>query len=188
MKVGKCGTLTGREWHASRGEPTCERCRAAYTAWQDQYRKRRYLEGPMLIPSVGTRRRIQALAWMGWSYQAIAEQAGISNERSVGNILARDLVHRDTASRVHDVYDRLCLVSGPSVITASRARARGWASWAEWDDIDNPDEVPYGESVRAHEDALEAARRARVNERRRGNEARKRINAQNYQRRKQVAA
>lgn len=187
MKVGRCGSLTGREWHAARGEPTCDVCKAAYTAWQNKYRKRVYLEGgPMLIPAIGTQRRIQALAWMGWNFRAIAEQAGIEHERSIGNILARRLVHRDTAARLHAVFEKLCMVQGPSVVTASRAHARGWASWAEWNDIDNPAEVPSGVIEACHEEAIAEDKRWRENQRRRRTrKSRARINAQNYQRRKQ---
>lgn len=142
MKAGRCGTITGREYHLARNEPICEGCKRAYRRWQERYRLRVMAEGRLLIPSIGTHRRIQALQWMGWTMQQIADQIGITSGRAVNNLLTREHVHRDTAARIEQVYERLCSVPGPSGITRRRAMANGWASWAAWEDIDNPDDRP----------------------------------------------
>jgi hypothetical protein len=184
-KRGKCGTLTGRDYHLNRGEPTCAKCRAKFAAWQRRYKKLVYLQrGPMLVPALGTHRRIQALARLGWSYEIIGQDVGIT-ARAVGNVLDRRLVHRRTAARIRGVYDRRCMTPGPSHITAKRAAAKDWASPLAWDDIDNPHEIPRTPQQEREERAEVKRQRERERKRSRRNaESRRRINAQNYQRRK----
>lgn len=173
----------------------CDRCKAAHNTWQYSYRKRVYLNrGPMLIDPTGTKRRIQALARNGWPYGYLAAQLGNGTANSIGNILRSPKVNRRTAERVAKLYDRLSMELGPSGITASRALARGWASWADWDNIDDPREVPYSYSVEfaleqriaeVHEEAKYLYARAKDNARRKRNRpSRARINRQNYERRR----
>jgi hypothetical protein len=147
-RPNRCGTITGMYDHYDRGERTCERCRRFYTRHQNLYRMDVAKHGPILVSTLGVRRRIQALAWMGWSYQAIADNAGIHHDRSLGNILKRPTIRRDTAAKIDAAYRRLCMEPGPSPKTAQRARAKGWLSALVWDNIDDPNEDHELESAR----------------------------------------
>jgi len=103
--------------------------------------------GRMLV--VGTRRRLQALAWNGWTLEAISERTGVpmmslSNARTG----ARRLVSVATRNAVADVYEQLQNQhqQGGSGRAAFIARKRGWAPPAAWDDdtIDDPGAQPEG--------------------------------------------
>lgn len=177
-EVDRCGTLTGMREHSRRGEKSCDRCLKAHAAWQQEYRKQRYLQrGPMMIDSTGTRRRIQALAYMGWTYGDIGRRMDPPvSDRAIGNILAGNgrhagLVHRRTARQVGRIYAELHLTEGPSAITRRRARAAGFPSSMEWDNIDNPREIAWSQTIDAHiqhlidtelyDEALQQYRKAR---------------------------
>jgi hypothetical protein len=119
----------------------------------------------------GTRRRLRALAVMGWPSTAIARRLGVTREH------VNDLTNRDggvqtrTVKRIREVYLQLWNIRPedhgvlPYVArqTRERATAKGWHPAAVWDDIDNPAEEPkYGlQSPRQSaivEDAEELAR------------------------------
>lgn len=99
----------------------------------------------------GTRRRIQALAAIGWSLRAQADISGLNRSTltdiSTGRV---SLVKTPTADVVRRLYDRLWDVRPPrsnrgesmSVTrTLREAGARGWLPPLAWDDdlIDLPD-------------------------------------------------
>lgn len=91
------------------------------------------------VSRVGTVRRIQALMTIGWSCKAMAEH--LSNgytERWLHNKLNQQgrWVRRSTHDEVARLYRDLSTRPGPSEITRQRARARGFASPMDWDDID----------------------------------------------------
>lgn len=102
------------------------------------------LEPRVRIDAVGTRRRIQALAAIGWSLAYQAERLGRapSNYRA---ILAKRSVAVATARAVRDLYDELSMTPAPASYGASvargRARRRGWLPPLAWDDdlLDVPD-------------------------------------------------
>lgn len=104
------------------------------------------------VDAVGPRRRVQALAALGWSMQQIADQLGMAR-RQLQAILRGTQVSARTARAVHDVYDRLCWEAPPactrwerSAVTRTKAWARGqdWVPPLAWDDdtIDDPAAVP----------------------------------------------
>lgn len=111
----------------------------------------------MLIPAVGTSRRLQALAWQGWSLVYVAQW--ISEQRAE---LGRPKIHapalvkairaeRVTVATAQDVdaaYHALASRRAPDSPSSRRARAHaiqaGWAPAAAWDDFDNPNERPKG--------------------------------------------
>lgn len=106
--------------------------------------------------NTGTRRRVQALSWMGWTATAVAERAGcpVSTLRTL--ILPGRRISYTLAAQVAAVYDELCMKHGPSKGAAGKARGLGFAPPLAWDEdtIDDPDASPdMGESVqigRAH--------------------------------------
>ncbi|TYP82041.1 hypothetical protein [Blastococcus xanthinilyticus] len=97
--------------------------------------------GPLFVSSLGTTRRMRALAALGWRYSDLAVELRVVESR-VGHLTVRPnrVVHRDTAAAVATVYERLSMTFGPSEVTRTRAAARGWAPPMFWDDdtIDDP--------------------------------------------------
>lgn len=104
-----------------------------------------------LVDATGTRRRIQALAAVGFTFTSLAPHLS-TNRLYVGDIAVADLVMARTARRTAEVYDRLWdadpLQHGATVGGVSRARRlaarEGWPPPLAWDDdtIDDPAAVP----------------------------------------------
>jgi hypothetical protein len=111
-----------------------------------------------LVPSVGVRRRVQALACLGWGSGQVAAQAGVC-QPTLRQAMRGDHVRRDIHRRVDAAYQRLCLKRAPQSTTAERinrsktvnqARANGWPPPLAWDDIDRdpgPTEVPEDQQL-----------------------------------------
>ncbi len=109
-----------------------------------------------LVDSSGSRRRLQALATLGWSTAALARRAGINRQR-LDRALTRDRSSAATTLAVAKLYDALWSTTAPPSAAATRtmrvARGRGWVPPLAWDDeIDLP-------SAEAHQPA-DAARDA----------------------------
>lgn len=104
------------------------------------------------VDSTATRRRVQALAWMGWPCAEVARRVGTTRPVLATLILPNRRPSYGLAARVAAVYDELCDVPGPSKIAASKARAFGFAPPAAWDeatigDADAPPASPDLEHV-----------------------------------------
>lgn len=107
--------------------------------------------GP-LVPAVGTVRRLQALAAIGWGSGAVGERIGL-DPANVGRIrLGRQpTVYAATAAAVTSTYAKLSCET-PSAeggrfrpeLLRGTARRNRWAPpgcW-DWDTIDDPDAIP----------------------------------------------
>lgn len=127
-------------------------------------KKRRRLgrQPPAWVPAVGSRRRLWALACLGWTVNGLAARLGMP-ARSVVWIRTpgREQVHRDTAARIAALYDELSMTPGPSTLAAQRARAAGAHPPLAWDDglLDDPGAEPV---VTAREKLWEIAARRRT--------------------------
>lgn len=140
--MSRCGTITGYQEHRVSRTPACRPCKDAQAAWQRSYEKRRYLNrGPLLIDSAGTRRRLQALAVIGWPRNILSERLGTARSTLTALKHGRGRVHRDTAAKVAALYDELSMTQGPSRRTRTEALAKGWVPPLAWDDdkIDRPE-------------------------------------------------
>jgi len=98
------------------------------------------------VSTLGTRRRIESLAWLGWSRTAIAERAGMQ-ATNLARLIYGDTMTAALAARFAALYDELSMTfptGGAQAIanTRNQARARGAVSPLAWDDIDDPDEQP----------------------------------------------
>lgn len=88
-------------------------------------------------PALGTRRRLQALAWMGWTVEALGEETGISFvtlatvQRGAGEKVAARIYRA-----VAEAYERLSETDGGSHLAFVRASKLGYLPPAAWD---NPD-------------------------------------------------
>lgn len=109
-----------------------------------------------IVDATGTKRRIQALAAMGWPQEMTASHAGLG-AKYMTQLLKRDHVHSRTAAAITRLYDEVSDSKaerhGISKTSANRARARaaahGWVPpkyWAKYPDaIDCPHFTPeYG--------------------------------------------
>jgi lambda repressor-like predicted transcriptional regulator len=100
-----------------------------------------------LVDTTGTRRRLQALAVLGYSLPEIARQSGVA-ERALRTVLEglRPHTRITTASRVARLYRQLATRPAPPTRYAEKARnqamAAGWHGPMAWADIDDPACVP----------------------------------------------
>lgn len=104
-----------------------------------------------LISPLGTRRRAQALAAMGWPQQYLAEHIGMTPSNWAA-MLARPNVLVRRALAVRAMYDQLWNVDpaehGATAVGIARARAHaaanGWAPVGAWNDeaLDDPEAFP----------------------------------------------
>lgn len=106
-----------------------------------------------LVPTLGARRRAQALACLGWSIQRQAGMLGFRQENYRAT-LGRERMERASWEKVRDLYDRLSMT--PPVpadrhekIGVTRAKneaaRRGWVPPLAWDNIDHDPEPAAAE-------------------------------------------
>ena len=131
-----CGTVA-----RYRAGCDCPACRAAIRRYETCRRIDTAAGITRTVPVVGTIRRLQALAAIGWPGHEIAARLGCDRTR-VAQVWRADpagVALRTTAEAVARVYADLCMIPGPSA-THSRRRAvrEGWAPPLAWDDIDDP--------------------------------------------------
>lgn len=121
------------------GCPACMKAKAVY-------QQRRTLHNHSRLPATGTRRRLQALAALGWPSAEIAARLGVSDAAVIARTSSSRTVDRTNAARIRRVYDELSMTVGPSSITRKRALAKGWVPPLAWDDdsIDDPSAEPQG--------------------------------------------
>jgi len=104
-----------------------------YRPHPDQYR----------VLTVGSRRRVQALAVLGHSQRSMANRVGV-HVSDLGRVLAVPTILATTQRAIFDLYDELWLTPGPSARSRTWALKAGWSSPGEWDEdtIDDPDAEP----------------------------------------------
>lgn len=130
----------------------CTPCRAA-NAEQRRHRTRMLAYGwwEPLVDAAGTHRRLQALAYNGWSLGRLS--ARLAPSRTAFAILRSNQLTPAVAARVATLYDKLWDQPPPlatrqdrqaAAQVRNRARALGWVAPLAWDDdtIDNPDAKP----------------------------------------------
>lgn len=116
------------------------------------------------VSASGTRRRLQALAAVGWSSTELAKLLG-KDPRVVARTQYAETVTGRTARTVRDLYERLWDQAPPEStatekMSASRARTRaqrrGWVPPLAWDDetIDDPAARPNTLDDRDWDEAL----------------------------------
>lgn len=125
---------------------------AAREAWRVYSKRRRQgrLE-PSTIDATGTRRRLQALAALGWGSTDLAELLGFSHRSRLAQLRQATRVNVRTAAAVRELYDRLSMTVGPSPRARQHALDEGYAPPLAWDDdtIDDPAALPQHTAVAA---------------------------------------
>lgn len=103
----------------------------------------RYAGKNVLVDATGTRRRIEALAYMGHPLVSYELRLGRCQGR-VGKAVASGWVSAFLADAMVRVYRELENTIGPSDIARRRAQRRGFAGPAAWDgrNIDDPTACP----------------------------------------------
>lgn len=89
------------------------------------------------VSAVGTARRLQALAWLGWSGEQVAVELDVSRS-AVAAWRRRTTVTARTARDVKELYDRWSMMFGPSAKARAGARRHGFTPPLGWDeDLDD---------------------------------------------------
>lgn len=103
----------------------------------------RHLSGKVVVDATGTRRRVEALAYLGWPLSHLEPRFTRCRGR-VGKAIATGWVSTVVADDVERVYRDLENTPGPSDIARRRALRLGFAGPAAWDgrDIDDPRSRP----------------------------------------------
>lgn len=101
------------------------------------------LDPARLVPAIGTRRRLQALAALGWPGRVLAAEVGVTAE-ALGQWRVRPHVTANTALIVRTLYDRHKDTPGPSACSRKRSLRMGWAPPPAWPgtSIDDPAAAP----------------------------------------------
>ncbi|MFH9413996.1 hypothetical protein [Streptomyces rochei] len=111
-------------------------------------------DAPNRVPAIGTRRRLEALAVMGWPISHIGDEAGIYGTQVREIVVGRrQRIPRDQAEAVERIFREKALKPGPSKRTRTIATQNGWVSALAWDNIDDPDEKPQGLKRRSNRTA-----------------------------------
>jgi hypothetical protein len=101
----------------------------------------------LLVDAIGSRRRLRALAVMGWSIRALKAHGGTSRWEDV-RLGDTKRVTRATHLRVSEAFEKLAMKDAgdsPNVILVKQhAQRQGWAGPLAWDDVDDPAELPKG--------------------------------------------
>jgi hypothetical protein len=100
-----------------------------------------------LVSTTGSRRRVHALAALGWSIHYVAGRIGRQSS-NLATTLQRTHMQADAARKIAEIYEELS-TRRPEDTPSNRrvrtiARKSGWAPPAAWDDetIDDPDAEP----------------------------------------------
>ncbi len=113
-------------------------------------RQRILAAGGAHITITGARRRLQALAALGWSSAEVAQRSGV-HHCTLSDIRSGKrghYLHRDVAAAIGRVYDELSMTIPPDGKSASwtrtKAKQAGYRPPLFWDDdrIDDPDHGP----------------------------------------------
>jgi hypothetical protein len=122
----------------------CARCRAAHAR---NHKRLRCFPNPAQ-PAVGTHRRIQALARLGWSTAELSRRLGRHRSYAL-KVLQNSTLEPATVRVFAELYDELSMTwctAATAGRTAADARRRGWPPPLAWDDdtIDDLAATPAG--------------------------------------------
>lgn len=138
-----CGALRHGTYSAYHQGCRCPAAREAHRLYYKRLREGR--QPAAYLDVTGTRRRLEALAAIGWPTTVVAEHLQLAWRQVYSwRTTACTRIHRRHAAAVTAVYDQLCATPGPSDRTRRRARTVGLAPPLAWDDhtIDDPTATP----------------------------------------------
>lgn len=136
-------------WHGTASAYVRAGCRCPHAREARRKYEKRRREGrlpPVFVDGLPTTRRLQALAALGWSFEALGERLGGVTPQAVRHHASgrRPRVCRALERRVARLYEALSMTVGPSAISRRRALAKGWAPPLAWEgaDIGSPSARP----------------------------------------------
>lgn len=102
------------------------------------------------LDPTGTRRRVEALNFLGWTRRALEIRLGMG-VCALSKVLREGRVTPRTAELVAELYVELSCQRGPNRRVASEAEAAGYHPPFAWDyvNIDDPKAKPYGGFARS---------------------------------------
>lgn len=132
-------------------------CRLAMANYKKRWAWDRHNGRERIVSTLGTRRRLESLAWLGWSRSQVAARVGIA-PTNVARLLSKETMTASLAARFAAVFEELCMTlpTGKAQAianTRNQARKRGAHPPLAWDDIDN-DPEPRGIRDRERRDLL----------------------------------
>lgn len=157
----------------------CDECRYAATVNGRKYRNKRILNGArsvqrdetstkhykligghIFVDATGTRRRLQALAALGWSWNVIGSKLGQKGTNIGFTALKRTWVYPETAQKIKALFNELEMIPPPSdntpagnpvKVVKTRAARKGWLPPFAWEEdlIDDPYALPTGVTKKA---------------------------------------
>lgn len=131
--------------HHRDGEQACDPCITGHRIAEKRRLLRRMNGVPSWVPALGSQRRIQALAAIGWRFADISEQVGWKRAHEpVKSVMTQAMISRHNAKRITAAYMELSGKPGPSTRVIVAAKKRGWPEPSAWFgvDIDDPDATP----------------------------------------------
>lgn len=138
------GSVAGYARHHKTGTlPACDPCKAAMARYQNRRELMAMRGDRATVPARGTVRRIRALVAIGWPMPMLSERLGAATPQTIQNLSRKPpgaRIQVATARKINDLYVDLCMTPGPSRISATRARNKGWIPPLGWDDIDRDPE------------------------------------------------
>lgn len=121
-------------------------------------KKQRQLERskgiPAYVPSLGARRRIEALATRGYSRDDLYLMLNPDATVVQGSWVRSERIHIEHHRAIDQLYQKLWNTEGPSPQAKQVAARRCWGGPWDWDDMDDPREVAYCCKERAHAESL----------------------------------
>ena len=103
----------------------------------------------MLVPSLGTVRRLQALRTAGWQVKDLAAALDVTGQTIINRTSQDHLLDAPVpaalAARTREFFDAHQEVIAPP---SSKVATKMWALPADWDDPDNPDEYHFRRKAR----------------------------------------
>lgn len=125
----------------------CPDAREYYRIYRKRAREGRHQ--PALVPSIGTQRRLRALAAIGWDINTLARRGGYQ-PIAIRNWRAGRCprIKKVQAARIAALYEQLSGTEGPSSRSRGHARRHGWVPPLLWDelDIDDPAATPVDDT------------------------------------------
>lgn len=141
MSDPRCGQYAGFMAHMAAGTTICEPCKAARLRYNKRLRLDHARGIKRSIPILGSRRRLQGLAALGYTQTELANYLNVSKQRIYQWTTQEryQRIYPATAEAINAVYEQLCMViptgSGRKVMR-EKARAKGYLPPLAWDDID----------------------------------------------------
>lgn len=159
------GTNAGYLAHRRSDKSACQPCRRAHVHYEKRRIYDHHTDNVRMIDATGTKRRLEALVALGWTYGAIAERAGITTSGVHKAINRYTTIRREVAEKYAAVYEEMSMTLPPTITRTQKrdasyartvARKRGFLPPLVWDDIDDPDERPIVTEMEMDEDIDEA--------------------------------